>query len=238
MEDNKNKEINKKLVTRRNRKDLFWPVIIICSLISFVISYWLFIKITSDVETRTIKTSKPVYVSPIPSQTPDGTIMIGDGQGTPSPEGTPSDGATNESSTPVTPNPVDGTATPIPQETKGTTPTPAPTATITVLSVPSPTVVSTPIATPKVEKVKKIFFKVRVGSYQSRSEAEKVGEELRNMGYESKVIEEPEGSYVQMGSFKDQQKALVLAEEISQKGYSVIIRQDEIEMGGQGSGLY
>jgi len=240
MEDNKNKDINKNLGSRRAKKDFFWPVIIVCSILSFVVSYWLFIKITSDVETKTIKTSKPVYVSPVPSQTPDNTIMIGDGQGTPSPSASSSDGTTsNESSAPVTPNPGQSSGSPLPSATASSvaTPiaTPIPSATVTVLATPRPTVLATPKPTPIPEKrVKKTFFKVRVGSYQSRAEAEKVGEELKNMGYDSKIVEEAEGSYVQMGSFKDQQKALVLAEEISQKGYSVIIRQDEIEM-GQGS---
>ena len=61
----------------------------------------------------------------------------------------------------------------------------------------------------------------------SKTEADKKAKELENMGYDVTVIDEPEGAYVQLGSFKEQEKALTLAEEISQKGYSVIIRQLE-----------
>lgn len=125
----------------------------------------------------------------------------------------------------VTPEP-NALITPEPEPSQE--PTPLPTMTPKPTPVPTTSTKATPLPSPsKLEIKKQVYFKVRVGSYNSRNEAEKTSRDLKEMGYEVSLLDEPEGTYVQLGSFKDQERALTLAEEISQKGYSVIIRQIE-----------
>ncbi len=220
------------LTIKKKKKDYFWPMMILLAIISFVSSYLIFYKLTSKVDTKTISSTKSVIVKETSvSAEPEKTIVIGDGQGSPTPD--PNAVVTPEpsgeaSQTQVTPTPI-STVTPTTLPTVTDTPVALQSKIAPLPSVASvPTPVKTQVAiVPSVSKQKQVLFKVRVGAYDSRSEAEKKVKELEGMGYESTVIDEPEGSYIQLGSFKEQERALGLAEEISQKGYSVIIRQIE-----------
>jgi cell division protein FtsN len=205
-------------------------MMILLAIISFITSYYIFYLLTSKVATKDIQRPKEVIVkaSEEPYESAKTTI-IGEGQGSPSPDTTitpePSAGnlLANASPSPLTA----ATATPV--ATVSPVPTAAPTATakpvIQATPVPTPVKTTAPVVEPP--KPKLTTFKVRVGAFDSKTEADKKAKELENMGYDVTVLDEPEGSYVQLGSFKEQEKALSLAEEISQKGYSVIIRQLE-----------
>lgn len=205
-------------------------MIFVLAIFSFVTSYAIFYKLTSRVDTKIIKNSKPIEVKENTSEDGEKVIKIGEGSGEiPSPEPTQ-----------VTVTPDAGKST---QPTVTATPSIMPTATptVSVSAVPSVqpssakpmvslSVINSPTPLPSIapiQKIKSVYFKVRVGSFDSRSEAEIKTKELEGMGYQTVIMEEPEGNYIQLGSFKEQEKALGLAEEISQKGYAVIIRQIE-----------
>lgn len=226
------------MALKKKKNDPFWLIMAVIAIFSFITSYFIFYKLTGNVETKSIKTSKPIVVSASPEDQPinedDKTIVISNGQATPVPSSEsvvitpePSGGASDKLISSVAP-------TVIPTAITTVAPTIAPTA--TAIPTVSPTTAPTPVKTiaPAPSKapvsvppppVKAASFKVRVGSFDSRGDAEKKSKDLESLGYETVVIDEPEGSYVQVGSFKEQEKALSLAEEISQKGFSVIIRQ-------------
>jgi len=67
--------------------------------------------------------------------------------------------------------------------------------------------------------------RVVVGPYGSRSRAEAVAAELR--AYEPQVYKgdtpEPTGTYLQVAAFKDLKRARVLAKELKDRGYSVVV---------------
>lgn len=197
---------------------------------SFVTSYAVFYKLTSRVDTKIIKNTKPIEVKESSGENPDNVIKIGEGSGeTPSPE---------PSQVTVTPD-VGNSVTPSVSALPSVSPTQTPSVTPSELPTPKPSsskpmvslsVIQSPTPIPSlvpVQKIKSVYFKVRVGSFDSRSEAEIKNKELEAMGYQTVIMEEPEGNYIQLGSFKEQEKALGLAEEVSQKGYAVIIRQIE-----------
>lgn len=226
------------MAVKKKKSDPFWLIMVVIAIFSFITSYFIFYQLTGKVETKSIKTSKPIVVSASPEDKPiEETIVIGNGQGgspTPNPESVtitpePSGGV---SAKPVsTPSSIPSVvasiqpsviATPTLKPTPMSTSTPSPTPVKTVAPLPTKAAVSVP---PPPNKTS--YFKVRVGSFDSRGDAEKKAKDLESLGYETSVIDEPEGSYVQVGSFRDQEKALSLAEEVSQKGFSVIIRQLE-----------
>lgn len=218
------------MTIKKKKKDLFWPLVVVFSLFSFGASYFIFQQITSSVDTKEIKTTKSVVVKEQETNVePDKTIMIGDGQGSPTPE--PNDVISPEPSISVSIEPSVSSVPSISVSPSPVlTPTPLPSPSL-VVSTSKP--VSTPSSAPTLKptpspiKVKVASYKVRVGSFDSKSEAEKKAKELEGMGYDAVVIDEPEGSYIQLGAFKEQDRAVGLAEEVSQKGYSVIIRQIE-----------
>lgn len=224
------------MAVKKKKQDPFWFIMAGLAIFSFVTSYFVFYQLTGNVETKSIKTSKPVVVQASPEdREPEKTIVIGDGQGSPAPQ--------NDTTTTITPEPSGGASvlpsaslSPIATLVPTATPLPTATATVAIKATPVPTAIPLKVATPVPTKVivsiapsqpKSTLFKVRVGSYDSRGDAEKKAKDLEGLGYETSVIDEPEGSYVQVGSFRDQEKALSLAEEVSQKGFSVIIRQLE-----------
>jgi cell division protein FtsN len=203
-------------------------MMILLALFSFVTSYFIFYKLTSKVDTKPLKTAKSIIVKATPEETDPGkTIVIGEGQGSPSPDltVTPEPTESQQTALAVTPSAALNSASPVATTSPASTTAPAPTVKPTVKATPVPTPVRTPTPVPTAPKPKQAAFKVRVGAFDSKTEADKKAKELENMGYDTTVIDEPEGAYVQLGSFKEQEKALALAEEISQKGYSVIIRQ-------------
>lgn len=228
------------MALKKKKNDPFWWIMGLIAVFSFITSYFIFYKLTGNVETKSIKTSKPIVVSASPEDQPmsedDKTIVISNGQSTPVP---------STESVVITPEPSGGVATvkpllgstspsSIPTVIVTIQPTIAPTATIaptlrptlapTSLRTIAPVPTKAPVSIPPAP-AKSASFKVRVGSFDSRGDAEKKSKDLESLGYETVVIDEPEGSYVQVGSFKEQEKALSLAEEVSQKGFSVIIRQ-------------
>ncbi|MFN8672686.1 MAG: hypothetical protein U0457_11490 [Candidatus Sericytochromatia bacterium] len=200
---------------------------IVLSIFSFAVSYVVFVQMTSKVETKNISTSKLPTESTDPNSQ---TILIGNGQG--SPKNSPNAVITPEVSTSSTPimSPSgsispSGSPSPSPSVSVSATTTPIPSMTPVPTPTPSKLVsISTP--TPEAKK-KNSIFKVRVGAFDSRTEAEKKAKDLEALGYEAMIIDEPEGSYVQVGAFKENDKAVSLAEEVSQKGFSVSIRNTE-----------
>lgn len=222
------------MAVKKKKQDPFWFIMAGLAVFSFITSYFVFYQLTGNVETKPIKTSKPIVVQVSPENTePEKTIVIGDGQG-----GSPSPSIESVTITPEPSVSIAASFSPLPTATATiipsviATPIPTPTALPTVAATVKPTPLPTPVPTKTAvvvvpKTIKSTLFKVRAGSYDSRGDAEKKSKDLENLGYETAIIDEPEGSYIQLGSFRDQEKALALAEEISQKGFSVIIRQIE-----------
>ncbi len=227
------------MAVKKKKQDPFWFIMAVLAVFSFITSYFIFYQLTGNVETKSIKTSKPIVVQVSPEETsPEKTIVIGDGPGGASPSPsiesvtiTPEPSGLITSSVTASPSSLLTTPSPSPSIdiiASSSAPTIQPTVVPTLAPTPIPTPIPTKVAPTIVAKVDKVtLFKVRAGSYDSRGDADKKAKDLESLGYETSVIDEPEGSFIQLGSFKDQEKALALAEEISQKGFSVIIRQIE-----------
>lgn len=201
---------------------------IVLSIFSFGISYFVFYQLTSKIETKQIKETKSVFTQESNQNTPDKTIMIGNGQGSPS--ATP-----NTVVTPDVSGSPSGSPSPSPSVSVVASPTPLPSISVTpsVVAAITPSakiepvkILTTPTPIQEVKK-KDITFKVRVGAFDSRNDAEKKAKDIESLGYNVLIVDEPEGSYVQVGAFKENDKAVSLAEEISQKGFSVSIRQTQ-----------
>ena len=201
---------------KSKREDSFWPIVIILAIICFTASFWVFYMLTNNINTKTFNTSEvpTLMLTPSPSTAPS-TIVIGEGQN-PSPSETPS------GSVSATPSP---SRSPSKQPSKSPSPSisATPTATPTLKPTPSPS--KTPVPKPTVAQKKDVTYRVQVGSFGSRDEAQKTANELADLGYSIVVVEEGGSYHVQLGSYPNQERALSLAEEVTQKGYSVVVKQ-------------
>lgn len=174
-------------------------------------------------ETKTIKTSKPIVIKSTQEPEPQNTLVVGDGT-VPEESESPTIVVTPDNNL-SSPSPsIEATPVPTHIPTPIPVPTKEPIQVAVATPIPTPIPISTPVPTPK---AKQVYFKVRIGTFDSRMEAETKEKELEGIGYSGSILEDSEGIYIQLASFKDQDRALNLAEEISQRGYSVIIRQIE-----------
>jgi N-acetylmuramoyl-L-alanine amidase len=66
------------------------------------------------------------------------------------------------------------------------------------------------------------LFKVQVGAFSERANAERVVAQLKEAGYEAMIITGPPHR-VQTGAFSSQENAERLAQELRQKGFEAIV---------------
>ena len=191
---------------KSNREDSFWPIVIILAIICFTASFWVFYMLTNKINTRTFNTSDVPTLMITPSSTSfPSTIVIGNGQGTPSPSGSPS-------------------KSPEPGQSKSPTPSPTPTPKPTRTPTPTPSLKPTPSPSTS-QKEPETIYRVQVGTFTGKDEAQKVSNELTDLGYSVMIIEDGGTYHVQLGSYQSQERAVSLAEEVTQRGYSVVVRQ-------------
>lgn len=206
----------KKGAFQAKREDSFWPIVIILAIICFTASFWVFYMLTNKINTRTFNTSEvpTLMLTPTPSTFPS-TIVIGEGQGgSPSPSVSPSKSPEQTPSKSSRPSP---TPTPTPSPSVSVSPTPTP--------KPTPTPSLEPTVSPSASKEQETIYRVQVGTFTGKDEAQKVSNELTDLGYSVVVIEDGGTYHVQLGSYQSQERAVALAEEVTQKGYSVVVRQ-------------
>jgi len=209
---------------KKKKSDPFWPIVIILSILAFTGSFWFFYMLTQKINTRTFNTTDTpklmVTQSPEISLESGSPYYIGDNKSLnePSPEAsaevitqTAQPTVTKEESVePDTPE-ISSTAEPTPR------PTPRPTATPRPQPTPRPTATPTP--------VQKSAFRVQVGSYSSKDEAQGTLNQLIEKGH-SAIVTENNGRFsIQLGTFDSQESALALAEEVTNQGYEVLVRK-------------
>jgi cell division protein FtsN len=213
---------------RKRKNDPFWPIVIILSILAFTGSFWFFYMLTSKINTKEFETTETpkLMVTPIPSDDllSSPAIMLGDGNlpsPTPTPEASlvPSQAPAVVSATPE--------ATPIPEETPAAVSTPAtiPTPLPTLTPRPAVSAVLPPTTRPAQTKPS---FRVQVGSFATRENAQKTASELTDLGYSATVTEDAGRFQIQLGTYQDQEGALALAEEVTQRGYAVVVRKVEL----------
>ncbi len=186
---------------------LYWLVFIACAGASFGLGFWFTYRYTSDVDVRgpqeaaappLVPLATPVpLVTPQPVATPQDLFAVGpDSTPTPFPASTPE---------PLPPTPVPVAAQQLPVQT------PYPEATEQV---------DEPTPEPTVEDV----YRVQVGSYDNREDAESMVQELLNNGIEAVVVYDQSQYHAQIGAYNSRERALAVADEVNAKGYEVTIR--------------
>ena len=214
----------KKIKKKKKKTDPFWPIVIILSILAFTGSFWFFYMLTSKINTRTFPTTDTpkLMITPTPDVNLDGdTYMVGDNtrlEETPAPQNSDELIAVATTAPSTTPNTTASTAIEAsPESTPRPTPTPLPSRT------PKPSPTPRPTATPSA--IEKSAFRVQVGAYGNRSDAEKASGKLSEKGYSTLITEENGRFRIQLGVFDSQESALSLAEEITQQGYEVVVRK-------------
>lgn len=66
-----------------------------------------------------------------------------------------------------------------------------------------------------------------MGSFATRETAQKTASELSEMGYTAVVVEDNGRFQVQLGAYQEQESALSLAEQVTQRGYAVVVKKAE-----------
>lgn len=92
----------------------------------------------------------------------------------------------------------------------------------------APTVTPRPTATPAAQAGNAAapagVYRVQVGSYSSREEAQAMVEELAVAGIDAMVVEDEGKFHAQIGAYGSRERALAVADDVNTKGYSVTIR--------------
>lgn len=212
---------------KKKKSDPFWPIVIILSILAFTGSFWFFYMLTQKINTRTFNTTDTpklmVTQSPEISLESGSPYYIGDNKNLaePSPEASP-ELITQVSQAPATRPETLETAEPAAQAVDTT---PQPTPRPTLRPTPTPRPVTTPRPTAAPTAIPKSAYRVQVGSYDSKDEAQSTLNLLSEKGY-SAVVSENNGRYsIQLGVFDSQESAVALAEEVTNQGYAVLVRK-------------
>ena len=180
---------------------------IVCAGASFGAGFWFTYRYTSDVDVRGPQDAAAPPLVPLATQVP----LV-----TPQPVATPQDlFAVGPTSTPtpwseVTPEPLPPTPEPVAAQ-QVPLQTPYPEAT-------EPVYEPTPAPTPE------DVYRVQVGSYDNRQDAESMVQELLNNGIDAVVVYDQSQYHAQVGAFNRRDRALAVADEVNAKGYEVTIR--------------
>lgn len=204
----------KKAKKKKKKADPFWPIVIILSILAFTGSFWFFYMLTSKINTRNFPTTDtPKLMLPAsPSAGPEGTGVQAGGADT-RPSGGPVGASTVASRSPA------ANASPARATQTASASTPARTAT------PTAVVTATPVSTTTTTTTQPTAFRVQVGSYNTREEAQQIAGQLSAKGYGPLVVEDSGRFRLQLGVYENEENALALAQEITQQGYEVIVRK-------------
>lgn len=190
---------------------LYWLVFLGCTGLSFAGGFWFTYRYTSQINVRGPQTA----VAP-----PDQELQTPAPLETPQPIATPQD---LFAAAPIdTPMP-----TPMPVETPEPRPTPPPMATRVrpeqaPIETPAPLSDQDLAATP--EPTLEDVYRVQVGSYDTREDADAMVQELLDAGIEAVVVFDRSKYHAQVGAYNSKERALAVADEVNAKGYAVTIR--------------
>lgn len=210
----------KKKAKKKKKTDPFWPIVIILSILAFTGSFWFFYMLTSHINTRNFPTTDTpkLMLSPSPDNgLTNSSVQLGDTTKTTTTQASP---APNKSAALISAAP----ASTLPSSSAAAK-SPTPVATLAPTAAPT-AAPQTPASAPaSAATAEKTTYRVHVGSYATRDEAQQVATQLGNKGYAATVIDDNGRFRVQLGVMDSQQNALALAEEITQQGYEVVVRK-------------
>lgn len=207
----------KKAKAKKKKADPFWPIVIILSILAFTGSFWFFYMLTSKINTRNFPTTDTpkLMVTPSAETSLEGASMqVGNQQST-------SQTPTASSQTLISAAPAVSTA---PATSAQTSSLPSAAASA-VLATSTPRATPSPLAMTTPATGARSLFRVQVGSYTSRDEAQQIASQLADKSYPATVIEEAGRFRVQIGAYDSQESALALAEEVTNQGYEVVVRK-------------
>ena len=180
---------------RKNpRGGAYWSLFALCAMLSFGAGFWYTYQMTSQVSIKDPGANEVPMATPLPNQ-----AMVTPGPDIPEEEALGMPAAMTEA-------PLDQAPAPSAPKTSPTPP-PAPRA-----------------ETPRAEAVGQGIYRVQVGSYSSREEAQAMVEELAVAGIDAMVVEDESKFHAQIGAYGSRERALSVADEVNTKGYSVTIR--------------
>lgn len=210
------KQLNKPVPPKRrrpNRSRFYWTVFILSSLLSFGAGFWFTYR-----GTRVAVKEPPIAASTMPQE------AVAMASAPPITTASPTTGPL------VTPAPVDpfaagpdSTPTPVPTPTPETTPA-SDAAPPRDQATPAPAA-DNPDQTDESSSRGKMY-RVQVGNYDTESSAQSMVDELSAAGIHAVVVQDSSGQYhAQVGAYAKRDRALVVADEVGSKGYSVTVRQ-------------
>jgi len=179
---------------RNSRGGAYWMLFGVCALLSFAGGFWYTYQVTSQVSVKDPGANDAPMATPLPNQ-----ALVTPGPDTPVEE----------------PAPVGIAASDLGQD-----PSPAPTATPKPAQAAQPATDVAKAAGAGAQGV----YRVQVGSYSSREEAQAMVEELAVAGIDAMVVEDEGKFHAQIGAYGSRQRALAVADDVNTKGYSVTIR--------------
>ncbi len=193
------KPTNKPVPPSKRRKNArggaYWTLFAVCALLSFGGGFWYTYQVTSQVSVKDPGANEVPMATPLPNQ-----ALVTPGPDTPEEE-------PEENSLGVAASDL------------GQVPTPAPTVTPKAASAaPAQDV------TKAVGAAAQGVYRVQVGSYSSRDEAQAMVEELAVAGIDAMVVEDEGKYHAQIGAYGSRERALAVADDVNTKGYSVTIR--------------
>lgn len=125
------------------------------------------------------------------------------------------------------------------EEEAKATPTPSPTPSPTpdtgvpvspegsAITTPEPVTTPTPAPVPEVPRVTSDLYRVRVGSFANRDNAQNLAAELNGRGYSTTIIRDEGGSSttyrLQVGAYRDKKTADNTLKELKANGYDAVI---------------
>lgn len=194
------------------QEDSFWIIVAILAVISFTGSFLFVYMMTSQVDVKDVQPMQRAPIS-LTSAAPGVTDLSAP---QPSSQVVPSGAASAvpsaRASAPVAP--ASASAVPVQPSAASSAAVPASAA---------PSVAASASASPAVRKPAGTVYRVQVGAFSSRQEAQQAAQQLLASGFSTTLVAEGEDYRLQVGSFTEQDRALALAEKIMSTGQPVRI---------------
>ncbi|HEY9721432.1 MAG TPA: SPOR domain-containing protein [Oscillatoriaceae cyanobacterium] len=186
----------------------FWLVLIACAGGAFWAGFWYTYGATVNVATKTpsdMRSARPLP-TPLPSETPAAPLTLTKATTEPGPIGT------------VVPLAKLFKTSPTPTEP----PTERPTPVATEAPTAAPTEALSPVPTANAAATE--IYRVQVGPFDDRDTAQKQVQDLQAAGINAVVVFDAGHYQAQLGAFSDRARAIAVADEVNERGYSVTIR--------------
>lgn len=185
----------------------FWLVLIACAGGAFWAGFWYTYGATLNVATKTpsdMSSARPLP-TPLPTATPAAPLSLTRATEAPGPIGT------------IVPLAKLFKASPTPA---AATPAPTPVATVAPSTAPIGALSPVPTANAAATEI----YRVQVGPFDDRDSAQKQVADLQSAGINAVVVFDAGHYQAQLGAFSDRGRAIAVADEVNERGYSVTIR--------------